>query len=402
MNDKFLPLRHTVLRSYALLCLVVWLGGCAGGAVVFAPTPLPPDVSPSTYTHRSGAFSLIVPRNWSVYEDPQETIAAASFSPPDSTIPLVRVALVNTGETITLDTFGQLLLQYQTQIRPDLRTYKEQDRQAMPDGSWRVSGIREGVGGVPTTLNTFIQRSGTVFVVIEAILSANPAQQGDVQTFLNTLAVYNDTSLPVAPLAALSGVSFNHLEITNVSTWSTREGVFYITGEVVNRGVRPLISVPIRATLHAEDRSVLAGAEDKLMGHGILPNSFMPFSLRFGQGQPPASVAYDLVLGSADWQNDDTLDVVGEGVLVAEFTTSLGGDGQLFITGHVTNNGSQPLREVMAVATLFGENGRVIGAGFAPINQAELGAIERAEFVILLTDRAGTFENIIVTAQGLR
>ncbi len=383
-------------------CVSLLLAGCAGGAVVFAPTPLPPDVSPTTYTHRSGAFSLVVPRNWAVYEDPQDTLAAASFSPPNSDTPLVRVAVVNWGSAITLEDFGALLLQYQTQVRPDLRAYKEQDRQAMPDGSWRIAGIREGVGGVPQPLNTFIQRSGTFFVVLEARLPADPALQSQVQVFINTLAVHSDAPLPAAPLAALSGVSTQHLEITNVSTWSTREGVFYITGEVVNRGVRTLTGVPIRATLHAADRSVLAGAEDKLMGHGILPNSFMPFSLRFGQGQPPASVAYDLLLGDAAWVNDDTLDVVGEGVLVAEFTTTTGSDGQLFISGHVTNNGSTPLREVMAVATLFDEAGRVIGAAFAPVNETVLGASARADFVILVSERGGTPENIIVTAQGLR
>lgn len=393
-----------MLNKFLLLfSFLSWmLAGCTGGAVVFAPTPLPPDVSPTTYTHRSGAFSLVVPRNWSVYEDPQETLAAASFSPPNSNVPLVRVALVNLGNTISLDDFGALLLQYQTQIRPDLRAYKEQDRQAMPDGSWRIAGIREGVGGVPQPLNTFIQRNGTFFVVLEAQLPADPTQQSEAQIFINTLDVHTDAPLPVAPLAALSGVSAQHLEVANVSTWSTREGVFYVTGEVVNRGVRTLTGVPIRATLHAADRSVLAGAEDKLMGHGILPNSFVPFSLRFGQGQPPASVAYDLLLGGADWVNDDTLDVVGEGVLVAEFTTSTGSEGQLFISGHVTNNGDAPLREVMAIATLFDANGHVIGAAFAPINQVELGASERADFVILVSERGGTPENIIVTAQGLR
>ena len=73
-----------------LILLTLFLTGCGSGAVVFAPTPPPPDLSPLRYEHPSGAFSVVVPRNWPVFTQHATTLAAASFSPPDSGDPLLR------------------------------------------------------------------------------------------------------------------------------------------------------------------------------------------------------------------------------------------------------------------------------------------------------------------------
>jgi len=123
------------------------LAGCSGGAVVFAPTPLPPDFSPLLYTHPSGAFTVALPRNWSVYEQYTTVLAAAAFSAPGANEPALRFAVINTGQPVSSSFLGDFLDRYQKQIRPDAVDYAEVSRQAMGDGSWRLTGLRHTAGG---------------------------------------------------------------------------------------------------------------------------------------------------------------------------------------------------------------------------------------------------------------
>jgi hypothetical protein len=56
--------------------MLMWLAGCGSGSVMFAPTPAPPDASPLRFDHPGGAFSISVPRLWSIHV--QDTTALAS------------------------------------------------------------------------------------------------------------------------------------------------------------------------------------------------------------------------------------------------------------------------------------------------------------------------------------
>jgi len=130
-----------------LLLIMVLAVGCRGGAVVFAPTPLPPDLSPLRYEHPSGAFSVVVPRHWPIFTQNATTLAAASFAPPHSDQPLLKFAVANLGDPLDGIDLGEFIHEYQQAIRTDAGRYKEESRQAMGDGSWRISGLRTTPGG---------------------------------------------------------------------------------------------------------------------------------------------------------------------------------------------------------------------------------------------------------------
>ena len=89
---------HRLIIFGVVLSLL--LGACSSGAVVYVPTPLPPEENPQTYEHPSGAFSLVLPPNWSAYTQNLTNLASASFSPPDSREPLITIAVINMGEAI--------------------------------------------------------------------------------------------------------------------------------------------------------------------------------------------------------------------------------------------------------------------------------------------------------------
>src|SRR5262245_46398972 len=139
LNPSVLMVKRPNL-IFALLMLI--LAGCSGGAVVFAPTQPPPDLSPLLYTHPGGAFTVSLPRNWSVYEQNTTILASAAFAEPGSNESLIRFAVVNLGRPLDSTLLADLLDRYQTVIRPDADHYTEVDRQAMGDGSWRLSGLR--------------------------------------------------------------------------------------------------------------------------------------------------------------------------------------------------------------------------------------------------------------------
>jgi hypothetical protein len=387
-----------VLSLSFWVILVGLLAGCSGGAVVFVPTPLPPDVSPTTYTHPSGVFSIVLPRNWSVYEQSTNVIASVSFAPPNSSVPLVQIGVVNLGEDIEADELGSLMFQYQTQIRPDLVNYTEQDRQALPDGSWRVAGIRN-IENKPQPLNTFFQRAGSFFSVMEVVIPQDPALASDTQTFINTFNINGSAEFPIETLAALSTVSTAQLEIQHVSTWTTPSGVFYISGEVVNHSTEALGNVPVRAQLLDANNNILLEAQDLVMGHSILPNGYAPFSLRFGQGQPPTAVNFSLLLGGNT--APQAIQAISAPDLEWTDTQQQGTDGQLYITGEVTNSGEVTVRQGIATVTVFDTQGNVIGAGFANFQDENLEPNRSTTFVILVSDLGGEALNYIVNAQGL-
>lgn len=393
--------RHMIRRRpYVLaLGLILLLVGCQSGAVVFVPTATPFATSPLTYTHPSRAFSLAVPRNWSVHEQNTPTLAAASFAPPHQP-PLITVAVINLGQELDDSQLGTVMFEYQTMFRPDLTRYTESDRQAMGDGSWRLTGVRQSAAGQPQQINTFILRQGTFLGVLDAVIPTDPQVMSDVQSSINTLRLDPTAVLQPAAPQVLSEVAIVGLEIVHVSTWVTPQGVFFITGEVANHSVLAMSQIPVRAVLYTADGTAVTEALDVVMGHVLLPGQFAPFSLRFGQGQPPETTTYTLTVGREDWQPDDVPTVVSSDALAWTHETSYNENRHLRISGTITNMSQQTVRQVRAVVTLFDDQGEVIAAGFTEV-ESPLLAGDTTNYSILVSDIGGLPANYIVDVQAL-
>ncbi len=392
----------TILRAMRrLLILILWaLAGCSSGAVVFAPTPAPPDLSPLVYSHPSGAFTVMVPRQWPVFTQNATTLAAASFSTPDSSDPLVTIAVINLGSRLDGAAFADLIDQYQTTLRPDLSRYKEESRQAMGDGSWRMTGLRRTASGATQQVNTFMERSGGLLGLIEAIVPDDAQQQAALQALINSVQLQPESSLQATDASALVSLSASDLDVLNLATWSNADGVFYVTGEIANNGPTSLVDLPIQAVLRDANGLVLAEAEDRPLGYAVMPGGFAPFSLRFGQGQPVPATHYDLILGGADWQPQAAADVYGPGDLDWIDDSSFDEDGALVISGTVTNIGSHMLRDLRATATVFAPGKGVIGARFVDLDSPPLGPNESTDFRIVLPELGGVPAQYIVNVQA--
>jgi hypothetical protein len=378
------------------LALALTLSGCASGAVQFAPTPLPPDLSPLAYTHPSGAFTISVPRSWSVYAQDSGTLVSASFTPPDSDSAALTVAAVLTASELDASALESAVDAYQSLHRPDLTRYQERSRTALADGTWLAAGTR-GRDGDLSQVNTFFDAAGSLLAVTEVMIPASGTQQAEIQTAINTLALNPQAALTVSDVSALTGVRTAALEVLNVGAWTNPQGVFFVTGEVRNNTLQAIASPPVRVVLTDASGAFLIDASDFTMGHGIPPGGFAPFSLRFGAGQPPDSAAYRVELGASDPLADETLAAALEWQEESTFTP----EGHLLITGTLTNNGARPVGGLLGMVTVFDARQNVIGAWFTAQPGERLAPGDATPFEIRVLEIGGEPVNYIVEFQGL-
>lgn len=384
---------------YLCMIFLLFVAGCSSGAVVFAPTPAPPDLSPLRYDHPTGAFSVSVPRHWPVFTQNTTTLAAASFAPPGALAPALTFAVIHLDEDTS--EFGSIIDRYQTSIRTDIGRYKEESREAMGDGSWRLSGLRTIPGGATRQVNTFIERNNRFVGVIEAVIPDDPALMDDFQTIINTFEINPDSGLEPTSLSVLVALAANSLDVLNVAAWTTPEGVFFITGEIANHGTVPITELPVRAVLYTQDGLPVAEAADVPMNYAVLPGGFAPFSLRFGQGQPALTQVYELILGDEAWTPQPDAVVYGPDDLSWIDDSAFNEDGTLVISGTVTNIGSRMVYRPRVIATVFNNFQNVIAAGFADMAVSELSPNESADFQIVIPEIGGDPAQYIVNVQAL-
>ncbi|MFW5709377.1 MAG: FxLYD domain-containing protein [Chloroflexota bacterium] len=386
-----------------LLLLLLPAAGCAEDAVVFAPTPQPPDVSPLTYTHPGGAFSLTVPRTWAVHTQSYDDLASAYFTPPQAAVPSVGITLIQVDETSSDLSITEILNQYQSTIRPDRSRYTEQDRQAMTDGSWRLTGVRTEPGGTSTALNTFIVPDMPYLAVMEVIIPDDPTQLAEIDQIINTLRINPEPALQSTPLDTLAQAGGSDLRVRSISAWRTSQGIYFITGEITNTSNRPIGGVPINISLLRADDTVIVDASDTSMGYVIEPGEDAPFSLRFGQGQPPDAVRFQLALGTFTWSPEDTTpaNVVSEDGLTWGDNASISSEGHYTIEGTVTNTGELVVTDPVAVVTVVDAQGNIIAAAFTSLSETTLRPDDTAAFFFRIQELGGVPFDHIVDVQAL-
>jgi hypothetical protein len=388
------------LLLLTLATILLTLTACEGGAVVYAPTPLPPDLSPMRYEHPSDAFSISVPRDWSVYTQNRPALASAAFSRPSDPNPALTVAVVNLGEAVAPESLGEIMTAYQGEYRPDLLRYREQDRQALGDGSWRLSGVRTVSGGTQQQVNTFIEAAGNLVAVTEVVVSTDAAERDTFEAGINSLRINPDADLQVSGLGSLSFARPVPLDALNVSAWSNAEGVFFVTGEIANYGDIPVSEVPVRVSLLSQEGSIVLEALDTAMGHGIPPGGFAPFSLRFGQGRPAEAAAFSISVDDPNGSVTETMIYSNDQLNWTDESQFTDG-GDLLVTGTVTNTGSAMLRSPLALVTVFDFEQNVIGAWFAPLLEDRIAPGASLPFEVRVSELGADPYNYIVEIQAL-
>ena len=386
-----------MIRFPLILIVLTVLAGCDTGAVVFAPTPLPPDLSPVTVRHPSGAFSMAAPPHWGVYTQNDGAVVSMSFSPPGYDIPALTAAVIQLAAASPDIT--QIAADYQTLHRPDLRRYTETARDNLPDGSWRFGGIRTLSDGTQLPLNTFIRLDGSLVSVVETVVPDDENLRAELERAVNTLAIDPAASLPPAELSALSFVYASSLEVQNTAAWTNSTGVLFVTGEIANHTAEAIAHMPVRVSLLDSNQNVLIEASDVAMGYQVASGGFAPFSLRFGQGQPVDAAGFRVTMGEQPSGPPDR-PVLGAPVLQWTDESLFTAEGHLLVSGNVTNTGNQTARDPIALVTVFDGSGDVIGAWYQALAAREIGPGESVDYEIRVLELGGGARNYIVDIQA--
>jgi len=390
------------MRRYTLLWIFIisiTLSACGQGAVVYAPTPLPPDTSPIPYVHPTGAFQITVPRTWSAFSQTLPDLASATFSAPDISESLVTVSVITLSE---MPQIADLLNVYQTEARPDAGRYVELERQAMGDGSWRLIGLRTTIGGVNQAVNTFITVQGqTVGITDILLIEDNPALNRVIEEAVNSLQINPTPPLQPTNLFSAQKTATSPLRLTSVYLWTAPSGVMFLTGVLQNATANPIGTVPLYAGLSTLDGVVVAGESGQVMGYAIPPNGFMPFSLRFGKGRPPEALNYALTIGGGGWVPDTTLRYYGEDNFTITSERTAPSENTTVVTGDVIHIGTDIVRDPIAILTIYDNQRRVIASAFSMIKEGVFLPQESASFSFNITELGGTPAFHLVTVQAL-
>ncbi|MDX2078156.1 MAG: hypothetical protein SFZ02_17120 [bacterium] len=393
-------MRHYFFLLIALI-IVITLSACGQGAVVYAPTPLPADTSPIAYVHPSGAFQITVPRTWSAFSQSLPDLASATFSSPDVSEPLLTVSVLTLSDVSDI---AVLLNTYQTEARPDIGRYTELERQAMGDGSWRLIGLRTTLGGIAQGVNTFFGVQGQTISIIEIVLldEQNPTLARMVEEAVNSVQINPAPPLQPTNLFSAQKTAISPLRLTTVHLWTTSNGVMFLTGVLQNATSAPIGNIPLYAGLQTADGVVVAGESGQVMGYAIPPNGFMPFSLRFGKGQPIEAVNYSLTIGGGGWNPDQaTPRYYGEENFTITSERTLSPEGFVIIRGDVTHIGTDIMRDPIAIVTLYDTGRRVIASAFMPIKDGVFLPQDTGTFNFNITELGGTPAFHLVTVQAL-
>ncbi len=398
-----LLITHHASRITALPLILILtaalLSACGGDAVIYAPTPLPPDISAQAWTHPSGAFSVAVPRHWAVFTQNDAALSSASFSPPNVGAPVLTVSAIRLATPPDPASLDSLAAQIQAAHRPDLRRYTQTAAELTPDGAWRFSGARLNPDGSQTALNTFISANGSLLIVADSIVPSDPALLVEIQRAVNTITVNPESPLPVTELSTLGFVYSAALEVQNVAAWTNSTGVLFVTGEVANHTGQTLETVPVHVSLTNPAGNAVIEAGDYTMGYHLPAGGFAPFSLRFGQGQPSDATGYRVTVGDGA-MFPPARPIMGAPDLSWTDSSSFAADGSLLISGVLTNNGGQIARDSLGIVTAFDSAGDVIGAWFAPLGIPELAGGASSEYTVRVPELGGGARNYIVEIQA--
>ncbi|PJF36288.1 MAG: hypothetical protein CUN49_06200 [Candidatus Thermofonsia Clade 1 bacterium] len=392
-----------IRRLAYLLVLLLSLSACNGAPGVLIATPLPPDADFRTYRHPSGVFTLRLPPEWSVRDVSDANAVRAEFSAPNANSLPLSVYILNSGTPLSATALIEQLDRY-LQIAHG-SAYREVNRSAQGDGSWRVVGVRQtGIG--ERVLNTFVQADGTFLSVIEAdVTDLDEAALRTLRAVINTLRVDPNAALrisdlnqaPEVPVAAVGSLLFSALH-----SWTAPNGDFIINGMLTNAAGAPLEAIRVTALLYDANDTVLSEQANVLSAEILMPNASAPFSIRFRGGKPSRAVRYEL-RSAARHAEFALQNYLGEEAFIrGNEIARYNANGFLTVSGDIVNQTQGAANFVKIIVAVLDDQGRVVATDSTFLNRPVLLPGEAARFEIVFPELGGSAIRYVISVEGKR
>ncbi len=394
-----------VLAGLIALALLVTLAGCdeLNEPVIEHDNPSPLDAGFVTYEHPTGVFSLRMPPDWIPQELLDYSGVRVQFSAlrDGREITWLSVYVVNTGDPRTPEAFAQKVADY---LPPDdLATYawEEFERTAQDDLSHRITGVRTYPQLGPRVLNIFLQQDGVFFSALELDLTdATPAALDTLRAVVNTYRVNADAKLEVGTVQqAAAGVTSQTgvVGFNGYLAWTDSQGVFHISGEAVNTTRQSLEALVLTGVLFDAQGRRLQEQSD-ILSVDVLPpcpavpcqpGEGAPFDLRFEGGRPPAAVRYELDVVARPAGQTARVFYGPENFSVIRDPATYNDRGQLIVRGELANTGPHTATAVKVVATIWDDQGHVVGTNTVFVRQDAIVPAESVAFEVPFGELGG-------------
>lgn len=396
------------MKFWLLLGLIIGLVACTNQSaepLVIIATPDAPDAGFLTYEHTSGVFSIRIPPNWIPDELPDDNGLRMQFTSVEGNDRVVRLSLtvVNTGQPLTPEAFIQAVNAYQPPNDvAEIPWEATSDPAAMQDGSVRLTGIRDYPTLGARAINIFLQGNGSYFSALEVDVTNIPqASLNVLMAVVNTYRVDTTAPLNTGQVTEVGAtVASGVVAFEDYFHWNDVDGGFNITGEVVNNAGIDLEAVRLTAYLFDENDNQLAERSDILATDVLAAGESASFRLRFDTGRPSTVARYELHAAArrAELVNNGFLDATS--FLIGEDSADYNVNNNLSIRGVIQNNTSGLVGNVKVIATIYNEQGLVVGTEAIFLNRDSLIPQEAAPFEITFYHLGGNAFRYTLTAQG--
>ena len=402
--------------SLILMTVLLAVTGCA------VEEPSAPSLVDPTglvrYVHPTGTFSLSLPPDWVVSDTSDDFALNVSFSPPNSSEPLVTVYIITTAaldrarpsnaptqempnpSSVHTDIDRYVSLYQGLFYSLTDATYKEIERALQPDGSLRVKFVIEAQQGT-TQHNDFMQVVGDYFVALRTRI---PEKQGQLRTLsrvVNTLDVDTaSTWVSDIPDSEENAASRDLVGFVSLNAWVDRNGGFVIVGQVTNNAKTALEFVRINAQLYDTNNQLLLEQDDFVSSDLLKTDEYAPFSLVFNDGLPANTARYELH-ASARYADFAQETFYGPENFALTSDAEFDENGVLVVSGQVRNEGNLTANLVKVIVTIFDAQQRVVGTDTTLVEQQRLASGEISTFSVRFFELGGEPNTFLVNAQGV-
>jgi hypothetical protein len=224
-----------------------------------------------------------------------------------------------------------------------------------------------------------------------------------LRAVVNTFSINRAAELSVgtveqaaAGVTSYSGVVGFH----GYLAWMDRDGVFHITGEVVNTTPNPLEAVRLSGVLYDSQSRRLAEQSDIISVDVLASGQSAPFDLRFEGGKPATAVRYELNAAARDANYMVPAFYGPENFAVANEKSLYNDQGHLVIQGELANIGPSVAQAVRVVVAIWDDLGQVVASETVYISKPQLVPQEAAAFEVTFYELGGPAVRYTLTVLG--
>jgi len=193
------------------------------------------------------------------------------------------------------------------------------------------------------------------------------------------------SSAPLPSVKSASPEGELSAEVRDVLPLRTSIGAVYFVGEVVNTGSHPIAKPETIISLLDAEGKRLAFETGYTVQDIVMPGETVPVTVIFSD--PPETWSTFEVFLQA--KASTGREFMAYTAFTADYTTiSKDDNGYYVLSGTVQNTGESRAEFIQAVASLYGEDGKIVGIGSAYLEQSKLDVGEQSAFTLRVTNLA--------------